>query len=310
MANRRKKYTVTVVNPRKRKRPAKKRAKRTPKKKPTRKNPKMAKRKRPTRRRRPAARRAAPRRRRAPSRRRSRANPTRRKRAASYVRGKMAIDPMGPWDGMLARVAGKIFSVWTVKRWGDALTQPTSGQTGGAWTFKNYLIALATGYFGGELAARMINKKTGADFYQGSADFIVTKLTWSEVVMRWGFTSTQLGGVSDGYPSFGGVSDGYPAFGNAEVQALMAQGQPGDMIDDGQGNRLLNQGGRWVSMMGSDIVEAGPLGSAVVEAGPLGGVVEAGPLGHMMSQSATRADDRQGSYTFRGSKDPYRAAFM
>jgi hypothetical protein len=93
----------------------------------------------------------------------------------------------------------------------------------------------------------------------------------------------------------------------------MAQGRPGDMIDDGAGNRILNQGGRWVAMMGGDmgstVVEAGPLGD-VVEAGPLGGVVEAGPLGHMMAQSATRADDRQGSYTFRGSKDPYRAAFM
>ena len=216
----------------------------------------------------------------------------------------MAIDPMGPWDGMLARVAGKVLSVWTVKRWGDALAGPNSPTTGGAWTFKNYLIALATGYFGGELAARMINKKTGTNFYQGSADFIATKLTWSEVVMRWGFTSGQLGGVSDGYPSFGG----------ADVQQLMAQGQPGDMIDDGQGNRYLNQGGRWVAMMGADmgsgVVEAGPLGAGIVEAGPLGQVVEAGPLGHMMSQSATRAEERTGAYTFRGSKDPYRSSFM
>jgi hypothetical protein len=214
---------------------------------------------------------------------------------------------------MLARMAGKVLSVWTVKRWGDALEGPTSPTTGGAWTFKNYLIALATGYFGGELAARMISTKTGQDFYQGSADLCATKLTWSEVVMRWDFTKEQLGGVSDGYPAFGGVSQGYPAFGSPEVQALMAQGQPGDMIDDGQGNRLLNQGGRWVAMMGADmggVVEAGPLGSSVVEAGPLGAVVEAGPLGHMMTQSATRAEDAQGSYLFRGSRDPYRAAFM
>lgn len=214
---------------------------------------------------------------------------------------------------MLGRIAGKVFSVWAVKKWGDALTGPTSGQTGGAWTFKNYLIALAAGYFGGELSARMINKKTGNDFYQGSADFIATKITWSEIVMRWGWTQQQLGGVSDGYPGFGGVSDGYPAFGAADVQTLMAQGQPGDILDDGQGNRYLNQGGRWVAMMGADmggVVEAGPLGSGVVEAGPLGAVVEAGPLGHMMAQSASRADDRAGSYTFRGSKDPYRSSFM
>lgn len=221
----------------------------------------------------------------------------------------MMVDPMGPWNGMLARVAGKIVSVWTVKRWGDPLADPNSPTTGGAWTFKNYLIALAAGYFGGELAARMINKKTGNDFYQGSADFIATKLTWSEIVMRWGWSAGQLGG---GYPAFGGSA--YPSFGTADVQQLMASGRPGDMIDDGQGNRILMQpDGRWISMMGADmgsaIVEAGPLGD-VVEAGPLGNVVEAGPLGHMMSQSASRADDELGSYTFRGSKDPYRAAFM
>ena len=65
-------------------------------------------------------------------------------------------------------------------------------------------------------------------------------------------------------------------------------------------------------MMGADmgnVVEAGPLGD-IVEAGPLGNVVEAGPLGHMMAQSATRADNAQGVYTFRGSKDRYSAAFM
>ena len=91
----------------------------------------------------------------------------------------------------------------------------------------------------------------------------------------------------------------------------MAQGRDGDIIDDGNGNRLLMKGGRWTAMMGMDgVVEAGPLGGGVVEAGPLGAVVEAGPLGHMMSQSATREDERTGSYTFRGSKDPYRAAFM
>ncbi len=221
---------------------------------------------------------------------------------------------MGPWGGMLARVAGKILSVWTVKRWGDVVGPPPSGMTGGAWTFKNYLIGLATGYFGGELAARMISTKTGNDFYQGSADFIVTKFTWSELVMRWSFTAGQLGTADSDYPAFAGAGAGgdYPAFGNAEVQALMAQGQPGDMIDDGQGNRLLNKGGRWVSMMGADmsgVVEAGPLGD-VVEAGPLGQVVEAGPLGHMMDQSATRADSQRATYMRRGSTSPYHAAYM
>jgi len=221
---------------------------------------------------------------------------------------------MAPWGkDMLARIAGKVVSVWAVKRWGDQLTTPTSGQTGGAWTFKNYLIALAAGYFAGEVGARVLSKGTGQNIYNGSAEFIATKITWSEIVMRWGWTQTQLGGVSSGYPAFAGASDGYPSFaGGEDLSALMAQGQPGDMIDDGNGNRYLNQGGRWVAMMGADmggIVEAGPLGD-IVEAGPLGALVEAGPLGHMMSQSASRSDEAQGAYTFRGSKDPYRSSFM
>jgi hypothetical protein len=62
--------------------------------------------------------------------------------------------------------------------------------------------------------------------------------------------------------------------------------------------------------MGADIVEAGPLGAEIVEAGPLGSMVEAGPLGHMMPAAATRSDEIVGAYTFRGSKDPYRAAYM
>jgi hypothetical protein len=221
----------------------------------------------------------------------------------------MMVNPMGPWDGMLARIAGKIASVWTVKAWGDAPQAPNSLQTGQSWTFKNYLIALAAGYFGGELAARMVGKKAGNDFYQGSCDFVATKLTWSEVVMRWNWTASQLG--SPAYPAFAGGNSAYPAFGNAEVQALMAQGQPGDILDDGAGTRMLMKGdGRWVSMMGLDgVVEAGPLGN-VVEAGPLGGVVEAGPLGHMMSQSATRSSSQQANYIRRGSKDPYAAAYF
>jgi len=310
----RKKYRVTVVNPRRRKATKKRTKKRTAKKRTakkatkrtTRKRSTMPKRRKRTTRRR-TTRRAAPRARRRTSRRRTRSNPSRARRAYSRARNAMMVDPLGPWNGMLARVAGKVASVWAVKRWGDGLTNPNSPTTGGAWTFKNYLIALASGYFGGELAARMINKKAGNDFYQGASDFIATKLTWSELVMRWNWTSQQLGSA---YPSFAGA---YPSFAGADVQQLMAQARPGDIVDDGHGNRLLLQpSGQWVAMMGADmgnVVEAGPLGD-IVEAGPLGNVVEAGPLGHMMAQSATRADNAQGVYTFRGSKDRYSAAFM
>lgn len=321
---RRRKYTVSVVNPSRRrakKRSSKKRAKkrtktrakkRTTKRntaKPKRRTTTMARRRKTTRRR-STTRRAAPRRRRRTTtatrrRRRTRSNP--RSRGRGRYLGGFALDPMGPWDGMLPRLAGKVFSVWAVKRWGDQPGSPNSPTTGGAWTFKNYLFSMLAGYLGGELVSRMMDKKAGEQFYQGSADFTATKLMWSEMVMRWGWSANALGSA---YPSFAGGA--YPSFGNVEVRQLMEQGMPGDIIDDGQGNRLLNKGGRWVAMMGADmgadIVEAGPLGE-VIEAGPLGTVIEAGPLGHMMPASATAADDAQGSYMFRGSKSPYTAAY-
>ena len=225
--------------------------------------------------------------------------------------GGFFLDPMEPWNGMLPRIAGKLFSVWAVKRWGDQPGQPGSPTTGGAWSFKNYLFSMLAGYLGGELVARTMDASAGRNFYRGSADFTATKAMWSELVMRWGWSANAMGGAA--YPSFGGAA--YPSFGNVEVKQLMAEGMPGDILDDGQGNRYLNKGGRWVAMMGADmgadIVEAGPLGSDIVEAGPLGSVmVEAGPLGHMMPAASTRADEARGAYTYRGSKDPYRAAYM
>ncbi len=222
---------------------------------------------------------------------------------------------------IFARLAGKVFAVWAVKRYGSAFAGPNSPTTGGNWTWNNYLIALASGFIGGEIMGRIGWQRAGRNFYRGAADFTATKWMWSEVIMRWpalaggGYVQAALGQTSRGYPAFGG---GYPSFGNVpEVRQLMAQGRPGDILDDGQGNRWLNQGGRWVAMMGADsydmgadIVEAGPLGAEMVEAGPLGAVVEAGPLGHMMPAAATRADEAVAAYTFRGSKDPYRAAYM
>jgi hypothetical protein len=219
-----------------------------------------------------------------------------------------------PWEGMLARLAGKMFSVWAVKLFAGppmgsyGANSPTMGNN---WAWNQYLVSMLSGYLGGELMTRFFTEKAGRNFYQGSADLTAQKFLWSELFMKWGPTAQYLGQASRGYPSFSG---GYPSFGNVEVQRLMAQGRPGDILDDGQGNRWLNQGGRWVAMMGydmgADIVEAGPLGAEMVEAGPLGAVVEAGPLGHMMPAASTSADEAVAAYTFRGSKDPYRAAFM
>lgn len=185
---------------------------------------------------------------------------------------------MAPLHGILARMAGKVVAVWVVRKWGDKETSPTSVTTGKAWTFKNYIFALLSGWLGGELVGRFINPGIGQHFYTGAADLTATKLMWSEIFQRFDTTKSALG-------------RGYMG----QMEQLAAQAQEGDIMDDGQGNRWLLRGGRWVAMMGSD----------------MGQMVEADYLGHLMPPGATMPPEaKEAQYIRRGSPDPYHSAFM
>jgi len=214
--------------------------------------------------------------------------------------GGFLLNPMAAIDGILPRLAGKIVTAWCVRRWGDKEGSPTSDTTGKAWNFKNYFIALAAGYLGGELVARFAGVKHGENFYQGSIDMTATKLMWSELIHRWPTAAKALGRADRGYMG--------------QMDALAQQASEGDILDDGAGNRWLMQGGRWVAMMGADsmgqITEADYLGADLVEAGPLGQITEVDYLGHAMNSDTVPADRKEAQYIRRGSPDPYHSAYM
>ncbi len=89
----------------------------------------------------------------------------------------------------------------------------------------------------------------------------------------------------------------------------MPQGSPGQVFDDGAGNRyLMATNGQWVSMQGmGELVQAGPLGE-LVQAGPLGryaGGYE--PLGHLMPADTPDPWENTAVQMRAGSRDPYLA---
>jgi len=298
----RKAYEVTVVNPRK----TRKKSKRKTAAKKAKPNP-MAKRRR--RRRRSSAPAAAPRRRR-----RSKSNPSRARRYGKHVArrggflgGFGTINPMAPMSGALARIAGKIFAVWVVRRWGGEMPKDgaVSETTGNAWGFQQYLFSLLAGYVGGELVGRFASRHAGEQFYQGAFDMTATKLVWTEIVNRRD---------SKGDPSWPAAQE---ALGRGDqMRALSAAAEEGDIMDDGEGNRWLMQRGKWTAMMGvreadylGNVREADYLGE-VVDASPLGGVREADYLGHLMTRDTPIPEGKAGQYLRRGSPDPYHAAYL
>lgn len=313
---RRKPYTVTVVNPTERK-AKKKVAKKKTKKKAAKKKATKKKATKKATRKRPMAKKKT-RKRGGSRKRKSRKNPSRRTRArvrAATRRGKyfggFLLDPAGALGGLPARLAGKIATAYCVRRFGGLETAPISRTTGSAWTFKQYFIAWLTGYLGGELATRMVGAKAGAEFYQGSVDMTATKMMWSELIQRWDPAKAALG--QGDYQS--------------QLNQMAMGATEGDVLDDGQGNRWLCRGGKWVSMQGGEmgqLVEADHLGQLVEadylgddegmdnepEAG-MGQLVEADYLGHQMPVSSTTPEDaNQAEYLRRGSNDPYHSSFM
>ena len=220
--------------------------------------------------------------------------------------GGFLLNPMGPMEGMLARLAGKVVVAFAVRRWGDKEGSPSSATTGKAWNFKNYFIAILASYLGGELTARFAGVRNGEHFYQGGIDLTATKLMWSELIHRWPTAAKALGRGDSRAMGRGHMG---------QMDALAAQATEGDILDDGSGNRWLMQGGKWVAMMGPDdgmgqIVEADYLGSDLVDATPMGGVVSADYLGHLQPGDVPPSDQKEAQYIRRGSPDPYHAAYM
>ena len=177
----------------------------------------------------------------------------------------MVIDPKGALGGALWRLAGKVIPTWAVRMWGDATGQPTSWSQGARWSLKNYMIALVAGGLAGELVGRMWSVEGGRQMFVGTVDLCISKATWHEVIAAIPSGPKYLGNVPE---------------------AIARQMRPGDIADDGRGNRYQMQpDGKIVAMMGreyqdemGEIVEAGPMGE-LVDAGPMGEIVDVTPMG-------------------------------
>ncbi len=233
----------------------------------------------------------------------------------------LRIDLRDDFKWALYRLGGKMAAAWAVRRWGDPEEGQPSGvdspTTGARWTLKNLFFAWLAGAVSGELVARFFNKDGGQHVYDGACDLVVTKAWWSEVIHR-------IGG-EPGAAMFGQ---------DDEMAALSAQASEGDVLDDGQGNRWLLQGGKWVGMMGEAEDEAadealaramyaGQLEQATpldgyqqrqLQAGEFDGVLEsATPLdgyGHLMDPDTSAAASSVGAYVRRGSPDPFQASYL
>jgi hypothetical protein len=244
------------------------------------------------------------------------ANPRRRRRRRSSNpapsrRRRRRRNPEGGGGGFNARSSFDLKSLlpyglatlaqaFTVRKWGDTwgvgVLGPAqlagSGYRGQAWTLKNYLIAGATGWLGAKLIARTRwGSHAAAIFWRTSIENIFTRLVWTEFVARSAWGQQYFG--------------------------AMPEGQPGQVFDDGRGNRfLMAANGQWVSMQGvggyGELVQAGPLGyGELVRAGPLG--QHAGgymPLGHLLDEGTSDDRNEMAQQLGLGSRDPFAAALQ
>ena len=227
----------------------------------------------------------------------------------SRVRGGMVVDLAHPFRGgaALFRLLGKMAGAFMVRKWGDPEAAAASTATmGGRWTIKNHLLNLLGGWVLGEVVGRVMSKERGQLCYDGAVDLSASKALWHELIQA----------IPGGATYFGRRPMG------AIPQQFLDQAQPGDIIDDGAGNRLLVQAAadgtkRFVPMMG--LQAARPL-DGLQEARPLDGLqgyqqrllqerTRGGSMGHygVMADDEMRDD---AAYTRRGTDDPYLAAYL
>lgn len=204
--------------------------------------------------------------------RKRRKNPAkkRRRNPGAGLRSKgLVINPRGAFSGAIGRLVGKLASTYAVRKWGD-LQGSVSWNMGARWSLKNYFIAILGGGLAGELIGRTISVDFGREMFKGTIDLCVSKAVWHEAIAAIPGGSAVLGNIPAG---------------------IKAKMRPGDVADDGRGNRYQMQAnGQIVAMMGTDsgsssgdmgeLVEATPLGSSemgeLVEATPLGDYDDAG----------------------------------
>lgn len=231
----------------------------------------------------------------------------RRRRNPSGGGGSKGFNPLTsfPVKNLIPYILSNLAQAFAVKRWGDPYGNSMlsgghmdiSGFRGSAWSLKNYMICAGVGYLGAKIVARVGSlggAEAGRIWWRSAVEQMATRLIWTEAISRMDWAKNNFAGLPSG-------------------------GSPGDIYDDGNGNRfVLGQNRQWVSMQGAggrygELVQAGPLGfGELVQAGPLGADVSGGfvPLGHLLDERTPDARNEHAMQMRAGSRDPYAAAMF
>lgn len=191
-----------------------------------------------------------------------------------------------------AEVVGMLIAAHAVVRFGTAPEQPMSNTAGAAWSMWNYAVAIMAGWLGAKILRKVgLSDKLAGLVYRGAWVMVMQKALWHRLLYMLP--------AGRGPAWFGNVPDGTVRY-------------------DDNGNVLYAANGQWMAMQGMDgLAEATPLGGELQQATPLGATVDADPwfnggdMGHILTSgdAGSPADD-WGMATWRGSADPYAAAFM
>ena len=213
----------------------------------------------------------------------------RRRRKSNPSFGSMGIIPN--FRKVIYMLFGMAFASWGVMRFGSFQGDAKYSQTAGIeWDFGNSVIAVLTGWFGSKLVSKWFGSDAATYFYLGAFMLVAIKLFWTKVIAQ--------------------IPGGPVMFGQTQIPS-------GTVRYDDNGNVLIAGNGQWTTMQGYDgLAEATPLGG-LAEATPLGEdmtSVQADPwmngYGHIMEAGAAGSPAADwGGRTWRGSDDPYLAAY-
>lgn len=202
-----------------------------------------------------AKKKSSPRKRRAPRRNPSRARRTGRavsRRASSSLAG---LNFKSALKNVPVSALGMFAAKWAAKRFGDAATE-TDPNT---WNYASYLKGAAGAAVAGFLA-NMVKRGSGQKVLEGGMSLMLYKLVQNELIAGTSFWSTQFGATN-----------------NNRVPGVIEENSEGEPY-------ILGEDLKWYPLEGADDYRMEPelYGDTLVEPGPLGlgdALIEPGPLG-------------------------------
>lgn len=220
------------------------------------------------------------------------------------------------WAQLAWMLAGDAWISWFTRTWGDPWgTSMLSNQQiaasdyqGQAWTLKNYLFALATGFGvsrmmehmggrGGE-GGKAIWKMRARHFFLGVKFGVIRRILWTEAIGRWDWAKKYLGDVNDVYNTgTGAVWMATPGGYQQAMDGPTRDARPWQMLGpvrDARPWQMLGQGG----------MPYGPQSMMYEAQEP---EMDPGFMGHALVSAGQSAD--LANYQYSGSESPYAASY-